>query len=63
MTDPRNIAHAKKIQHHKQHKGEEIGQSENGQPTPSLPLPAERKPLIGYDSTMRKHAAACESGR
>jgi hypothetical protein len=28
-----------------------------------VPLPVERKPLLGYESSMRRHAAACEAGR
>ncbi|HSY28777.1 MAG TPA: hypothetical protein VK832_14810 [Burkholderiaceae bacterium] len=27
------------------------------------PAPIERKTLIGYESIMRRHAAACEAGR
>ncbi|CAN5454859.1 hypothetical protein BH11PSE11_BH11PSE11_03010 [soil metagenome] len=34
MTDPRNIAHDKKIQHDKKHKGEEIAPGSEHAPQP-----------------------------
>ena len=39
------------------------GPNNNGSAIPSGTLPAERKALIDYDSSMRRHAAACEEGR
>lgn len=34
MTDPRNIAHDKKVQQEKKHKGEDIGQGADETPQP-----------------------------
>lgn len=39
------------------------GSNNNGSAIPSTNLLAERKALIDYDSSMRRHAAACEAGR
>jgi hypothetical protein len=56
MTDPRNVAHDKKVQQEKKHHGEDIAHEAEHAPQPG------KKPAIKHEETKDESSSTDEAG-